>query len=445
MRTLNVRHWHVEPETCTRGHEMGSSGKVDSASLRQVNRSVLLDLIRSTDTISRSELARRSGLTKPTVSLIVDDLIRERVVRQLGFTGSVSAGGRPARLLEFNSASAAYIGIEFAVDETRVAVADGRGAVRATSRGSGIHGDPTATVAALPDLVATALRSARVPRTRVRAVGVTVPGLVDQNSGRCRLAPNLGWEDFPLRSTVERVLKRPVVVANITQAAAIAEGRLGAAQGVDSFIWLYLGGGVGSGIVLNGRSFSGTRGFAGEVGHCRISDEDVRCACGKVGHLEAFASRMALLAAAERAARARPESSLAQHLPLADLEPLFSAASQGDPVATSVLEELGENVAKGVAYLVDVLDPQLIVVGGSVGTSAPFLLEHLERSLPRYALSSDGVRFVRSSLVGAPLIGAVLLAMDVSVPSYRVVAGRGTDARSEALGARPPRVGSARR
>jgi len=411
--------------------EMASSGKVGSRSLRQVNQSVLLDLIRSTDTISRSELARQSGLTKPTVSLIVDGLIREGVVRELGFAESVAAGGRPARLLEFNSDSAAYLGVEFGVDETHVAVSDGRGIIRASVHGVTTYGDPKATVDSLPDLVARALKAARVPRTRVRAVGVTVPGLIDQTSGRCRLAPNLGWENFPLRSAVERALKRPVVVANITQAAAIAEGRLGAAQGVDSFIWLYVGGGVGAGIIVNGASFNGTRGFAGEIGHCRISDADVRCGCGKLGHLEAFASKMALLAAAERAGRAHPESRLAALLPIRDLSALFQTAADGDVVAVDVLKQLGGNLAKGVAYLVDLLDPRMIVLGGSVGTSAPFVLEQLELSLPREALSSDGVRVVRSSLRGAPLIGAVLLAMDVSVPSYRVVAGRGTETLSE--------------
>jgi predicted NBD/HSP70 family sugar kinase len=221
------------------------------------------------------------------------------------------------------------------------------------------------------------------------------------------------------------------VVANITQAAAIAEGRLGAAQGVDSFIWLYVGGGVGAGIIVNGASFNGTRGFAGEIGHCRVSDSPVRCGCGKLGHLEAFASRMALLAAAEKAAQEHPESRLAQLLPHRDLAPLFQAAMEGDDTAHDVLKALGEHLAKGVAYLVDVLDPRMIVLGGSVGVHAPFLLEHLQRALPAEALSSDGVRLVRSSLKGAPLIGAVLLAMDVSVPSYRVVAARGTETHSE--------------
>jgi N-acetylglucosamine repressor len=401
---------------------MRSSGKVGHQSLRQVNRSVLLDLIRDTETISRSELARRSGLTKPTVSAIVDGLIREEIVRELGFADTVAAGGRPARLIEFNADSAAYLGIEFGVEDTSVAVADGRGTIRSIVRGPAQR-NPDKAVAAVPELVTSALKGCRTPRSRVQAVGASVPGLVDQTSGRVRLAPNLGWKDYLLRSALERSLRRPVVVTNITQAAAIAEGRLGAARGVESYIWLYLGSGVGAGIVLKGRSFTGTRGFAGEVGHCRISDSDVLCGCGKPGHLEAFTSKMAVIEAAQRAAQQHPESLLAQLSPITDLAPLFLAAAGGDQAANNVLAQVGDDAAKGVSYLVNVLDPQMIVLGGSVGTAGPELLAHVNDALQKYALSGDTVRVVQSTLAGrAALIGSVLLAMHIAVPSYRLVA-----------------------
>ena len=138
----------------------------------------MLDLIRDTQTISRSELARRSGLTKPTVSAIVDGLIREDIVRELGFADTVGAGGRPARLLEFNADSAAYVGIEFGVEETAVAVADGRGTIRSVVQAPAFR-NPDRAIAALPELVAGVLKSCRIPRSRVQAVGASVPGLVD--------------------------------------------------------------------------------------------------------------------------------------------------------------------------------------------------------------------------------------------------------------------------
>jgi predicted NBD/HSP70 family sugar kinase len=403
--------------------DLASSGKVGHQSMRQVNRSVVLDLIRDIESISRPELARRSGLTKPTVAAIVEDLMREDIVRELGFTDSAGAGGRPARLLEFNADSAAYLGIEFGVEETSVAVADGRGAIRSVVTSPAVK-NPDRALAALPELVAGALKTSRLPRARLQAVGACVPGLVDQTSGQCRLAPNLGWKDYPLRSELERALRRPVVVTNITQTAAIAEGRLGAARGVQAFIWLYLGSGVGAGIVLKGRPFTGTRGFAGEIGHCRISDKDVPCGCGKSGHLESFTSKMAVIEAAQRAAHEHPSSRLAQMAPIRELAPLFEAAREGDRVATAVLARLGDDIAKGVSYLVNVIDPQMIVLGGSVGTAGPALLEHVGKALARHALFPEPVRVVQSSLGDrAALIGAVLLAMQIAVPSYRLVAG----------------------
>jgi len=193
---------------------------------------------------------------------------------------------------------------------------------------------------------------------------------------------------------------------------------------VQAFIWLYLGSGVGSGIVLKGRPFTGTRGFAGEIGHCRISDKDVPCGCGKSGHLESFASKNAVLEAAQRAARAHPASRLAQMEPLRELAPLFEAAREGDRAANAVLAKLGDDIAKGVSYLVNVVDPQMIVLGGSVGTAGTALLEHVSRALGRHALFPEAVRVVQSTLGGrAALIGSVLLAMQIAVPSYRLVAG----------------------
>jgi predicted NBD/HSP70 family sugar kinase len=410
-------------ESVAKAADVASTGKVGHQSMRQVNRSVVLDLIRETDTISRPELARRSGLTKPTVAAIVEELIRDDVVRELGYTTSAGSGGRPARLLELNADAAAYLGVDFGVEQTLVAIADGRGAIRSVVTAPSTK-SPDRAIAGLPELVASALKTSRLPRARLQAVGASVPGLIDQTTGQCKLAPNLGWKEYPLRSELERVLRRPVVVTNITQTAAIAEGRLGAARGVQAFIWLYLGSGVGSGIVLKGRPFTGTRGFAGEIGHCRISDKDAPCGCGKAGHLESFASKTAVIAAAQRAAREHPSSRLAQMEPIRELAPLFEAAREGDRAANAVLARLGDDIAKGVSYLVNVIDPQMIVLGGSVGAAGPALPEHVSKALARHALFPESVRVVQSSLGDrAALIGSVLLAMQISVPSYRLVAG----------------------
>src|SRR4051812_45644547 len=238
-------------------------GKGDNRAIREVNRSIILDLVRRGGRISRTELARRSKLTKPTVSAIVDELIDDGVVREVGFGESVAGGGRPARLLEFNDASAAYLGIHFGVRATTVAVADARGTIRQLRGRPSLLGSPAPPLNAVRPLIAEALQAAKVPRARVEGAGATVPGLIDQESGVCVLAPNLGWRDFPLRESLAAELGVPVMVNNITQAAAVAEGRVGAARGARSYVWLYVGSGVGSGVVIDGRLFYGQRGFSG--------------------------------------------------------------------------------------------------------------------------------------------------------------------------------------
>lgn len=343
-------------------------------------------------------------------------------MRQVGFEGSNSGGGRPARLIEFNADSAAYLGVEFGLHKTKIAVADGRGGICAVVSKPAAAGDPQRTMQPLKQLVVRALKKAGVPRSRVQAVGATVPGLIDQNTGICRLAPNLGWRNFPLRDALETLFQQQVVVTNITQAAAVAEGRLGAAQGVNSFVWLYLGAGVGAGIVSDGRPFEGTRGFAGEIGHCRIADEDVPCGCGEFGHFEAFASTMAILDQARILAARHPRSQLA-HIRLDDIGSVLDAARSGDAVARRLLERVASYVGKGCAVLVNLLDTQQIVLGGDLAAAGDYFVRAVEHSIRENALVADAVGVVNSALEDrAGLLGSVLLAMDRSRQSYRLVA-----------------------
>jgi len=165
-------------------------------------------------------------------------------VREVGLGESLSGGGRPARLLEFNDASAAYLGIHFGVRATRIAVADARGIIRVVRKRPSLSEAAGRVGKVVQSMVSEALQAARIPRARVAAAGATVPGLVDQETGVCVLAPNLAWRDVPLREILQDELRVPVVVNNITQASAVAEGRVGAARGVRSYVWLYVGSGV---------------------------------------------------------------------------------------------------------------------------------------------------------------------------------------------------------
>jgi predicted NBD/HSP70 family sugar kinase len=399
-------------------------GKGDNKAIREVNRSIILDLVRRGGRISRTELARRSKLTKPTVSTIVDEFIGSGVVREVGQGETQAGGGRPARLLEFNDDSAAYLGVHFGVRATVVAVANARGTIRQVGVKPSLHGSPEASMRLARSLMTEVLHAAKIPRTRLVAAAATVPGLVDQGSGICVLAPNLGWKNFPLRESLQDELRVPVVVNNITQASALAEGRVGAARGMNSYVWVYVGSGIGTGIVINGQIFHGLSGFTGELGHCQVLDDGPVCGCGRHGCLETVASTMALVHAAEAALETDRSSVLAEHKGKLDMATIVAAASQGDAVASRILEQASEYLGRGLSYLLNILNPEMIILGGPITEAGEPFLREVRASVARHSLVPHGVPVVSSTLADrAELTGSVLLAMETSQPSYRIVPG----------------------
>ncbi len=390
-------------------------GKVDSRAMREVNRSIVLDMIRRGGRISRTDLARRSALTKPTVSAIVEDLIADGVVHEVGFGQSVPTGGRRARLLEFNESSASYLGIRFGVHTTTVAISDARGVIRATRDVPTTIGKPQASVEAAVSLVDEALDDAEVPRKRLQAAGVAVGGLVDCHTGVCVMSPNLGWNNYPLREELQSRLHLPVMVNNVKDAAALAEGRLGAAKGLRTYLWVYAGTGIGAGIVIDGQVFYGNKGFSGEIGHCRV---------GKDGPiLETVASGAAVVAAAQKALAAKRPSSLTEIEGDLAAGDVLRAARAGDELAASVVGDAGRHLGVGISYLLNIINPELVVLGGPMVEAGDSLLKPLRESVAQHALEPEAVQIVPTMLGDrAATAGAVLAAMDHSVQSYRIVA-----------------------
>ena len=205
-------------------------------------------------------------------------------------------------------------------------------------------------------------------------------------------------------------------------AGAVAEGRIGAAKGERSYVWVHVGHGLGAGIVIDGQLFSGTKGFSGEIGHCPILDDGPLCSCGLRGCLETLASGKAIERIAAEAARgSEPTSLSAQAVP--DAAAVLEAAQAGDAVARRILREVGRQLGVGLSYLINVLDPELVVLGGRVMETSDFILEGARASVARHTFRGSKVEVVASTLGDrAGLMGSVISAMDQAVRSYRIVA-----------------------
>jgi glucokinase len=250
------------------------------------------------------------------------------------------------------------------------------GELLATERRATPDGDSRQTAVVIADVVAELL--ARHPG--VEAVGVGAAGWIDAERATVMFAPNVAWRDEPLRDRIADKVGLPVVVENDANAAAWAEYRFGAARGVCDVLLITVGTGIGGGIVANGELFRGAHGVAGEYGHVRVVPDGLPCGCGRRGCFEQYCSGKALVREARALAEAHPARAV-RLLALAggDVDAIqgpqvTQAATEGDPAAVEAFAVVGRWLGQGLADLVSIWDPGLIVVGGGVAESGDLLL-----------------------------------------------------------------------
>jgi glucokinase len=259
-----------------------------------------------------------------------------------------------------------------------------------------------AVVGRVAECVRTALARAGSDLGDMRGVGVGAAGLIEWRTGMVLLASNLGWRDVPLRELLAAELDGAAVDVDMdTNAAALAEARLGAGRGLRHLLYVTVGTGVGGGELLDGRLYRGASGGAGQIGHVVIDPGGPRCGCGGQGCVEVYASGAGIVA------RAREHG-----LTAADTEGVFRAAEDGDPVAAEVIERAADALGMALATYVNLNNPEAIIVGGGVAAAAPGYRERAERTLRQRALPAlvDVVAVLPGALDGdAGAIGAALL------------------------------------
>ena len=359
--------------------------------IRDVNVALVLDTIRRQGPVSRIEVARRTGLSKSTVTGVVERLIRAGLVREVG-TGT-SAGGRRPILLDLDPSARWVVSVQLAPSQVTVALCDlkariGRRHVSALpSRSADL--DPAAppgrSGAVLGSVIAaieTAVGQSGVPWERILGIGVAVPGVVDVASGMAVSSHFLTWSRIPLREVLERRFSCPVVVDNDANTMALAEYWVGAGAGSRCFVGVTVGVGIGSGIVIEGRLFRGAIGGAGEIGHIPIEPDGPLCSCGRRGCLEAVAGDQGIVRVARELG-----------LEAATREEVVEAARRGDPRARRSLEWAAGHIGRALATVVNLLNPDVIVLGGEATLQAgPLLLDPVRESMKRHAFEVLGER-----------------------------------------------------
>jgi glucokinase len=257
-------------------------------------------------------------------------------------------------------------------------------------------------------------------RDQPAAIGVGAAGMVDAEAGMLRFAPNLDWTEVPVRDLVAKRTELPCVLDNDANAAAWGEYRFGAGRGHRDLLVVTVGTGIGGGIVSGGRLLRGAHGFAAEIGHIIVEPGGPWCGCGNRGCWEQVASGQALDRAAREAAQSRPDSLIADlagtHAPVG--RHVWEAARQRDRMATSILEEVGRRLGEGIAGLVNVLDPEAVVIGGGVVDIGDLLLAPARKAFVAAVEAPDHrpeVPLVPARLGNrAGAIGAAALALEAA-------------------------------
>jgi transcriptional regulator of PTS gene len=350
--------------------DLSSAQLASSESARDINRDIVLELIRFRQPIARARLARLSGLRPSTISAIVEQLIAEGWVRE-GATVK-AARGRPSRMLSVNE-DMVTLALDLRPDRAILAVVDLSG--RFLSRETVMtYSDPEKTVAGIVRQMK--LLQEQHQDKSFEGIGGSMPGRVDPVTQRLLMAPNLKWRDFDLKGALERAMNLQVELDNDANACLLSESWFGRLDGKRNVVLVAIAEGIGASILAGGQLYSGHNGLAGEFGHISVDPSGPICGCGQRGCWEMMGSSRAAM---------RNYRKLAPESTVRDIYELFRLAEEGDSNAIQALSEQASALGKGLRIITAALSPELILITGDITaaweTLGPIVRKELESSM----------------------------------------------------------------
>jgi N-acetylglucosamine repressor len=339
---------------------------------------------------SNADICNRFNISSPTSMALLNELMAEELIEKQGRGESV--GGRKPELYGLRNNSLFVLSIEMEKFSTRMAIFDGT-----NNNITGTHTFPirlTKDLTALDELYQHAnglVLSSGIDADKLMGIGLSMPGLVSSREGDSYTYLLTGQDETPLQDLLALKFNKPVYIQNDVKSATLAEYRFGAAQGKRDVLVLTLDWGIGLGVIMDGKLRLGTSGFAGEFGHIPFIDNGVLCHCGKRGCLETVASGSALARMAREGLQAGQDTLLkalsGQELEKIEPQAIIQAAHEGDQYAINILAETGRNLGKGIAMLIQLFNPELIIIGGKMAEARQYLTTPIQQSINTYCMT----------------------------------------------------------
>ena len=358
--------------------------KYDKFAMAQMNRSMVFDLIRRKGPISRAEIARTIGLSIPTVMKITEEFSHKQFVQDVG-KGESSGGKRP-ELLELIPDSKYIIGVGVGRSKTNVLMMNLAGEVfirEIMETGGTVV--PEVWISRLIRVIENVKREGGLPEKRILGMGIGMPGILDEESGKVLFSPDFKWENVDMLTPIRERFKMDITIENANRALAMGEYYFGA--GVDSrnFLVVNLGHGIGSAIMREGEFYRGSSGSSGEIGHIILEKNGPKCNCGNKGCLEAIASGNAIARDAKIAVLEGNASKIMElvngDINRIEAKTVFEAAHLGDQMAIQITERAMQYIGIGLANYINLLDPDLIILFGGLTNAGNIFLKKIKEVL----------------------------------------------------------------
>ena len=362
----------------------------DQALVRQINLSLIMNILRTDAPISRASLSQRTKLNKTTVSDLINELNEHGFVRELGMHSSGT--GRPATLLTLNPAAGYIVSCEIAVGYLEVLATDfGPNVIWQVREVTPADGNQQTILEHMLALLHQAVEKGKPASGKLLGIAVGVPGMVDYATGTLLFAPNLKWRNVPLLALLEEQgFGAPIFVDNEANMAALGEHYFGAAQGYNEILYLSGNIGLGGGFLRNGQVIRGANGVAAEYGHMTVDPQGELCNCGNYGCWETLVSQSGLYKKIITAIQAGETSLLTKqvqaHPENLSVEMIVEAAQAGDSLALRSLEGIGHSLGIGIASLLNALNPEIVVLGGLLSIASEFLFPVVNAEIQKRAL-----------------------------------------------------------
>lgn len=362
------------------------------------------------------ELSRSIQMSTPTITRAIDELVSEKLIIEEGI--GASSGGRRPNLYGINPNSRYVLGIDINRYFVRMCLFN-------------LLNKPAAEIKVLNDGLETTkdilkviyegamdmIKSSGIDKAKILGVGIALPGLIDIRTGISY--SYLHSDDKPAAALFEELFHLPVFVEHDTRTMALGEQAFGLAKGKQNVICLNIGSGISIGLILNGQLYRGNSGFAGEFGHMQVDPDGKLCDCGKIGCLETLASVTAMIRKAKKELEGGANSIILKivdnNLNRISSDVILEAAQMGDQFAIGLLAQIGEHLGKGIAVLLHLFNPELIIIGGELSKADNYLTDPIQQNLNQYTIAKirKDAQIINSELgENAGIMGTIPLVMD---------------------------------